>query len=216
MIAPSGSSSQEPGSTNSPTIGESVGAHRRPVGAVEVLVADEQTDVEIDTDRWLRLCVQVLAAEGVGDATKDIEMSLLFVDEETIAVHNERFMGKVGPTDVLSFPIDEEALPGGLVPAGIGVSSDVFDSSEDEDAPLLLGDVLICPAVALQNAPDHVGDRHTGSLDDEIALLVVHGILHLLGMDHMVDDEAEAMEAREQELLDEFYRTRRTPETFNG
>lgn len=216
MTAPSGTSSQEPGSTNSPSAGEPNSVERRIVGAVEVLVADEQTDVDIDTDRWLRLCVQVLAAEGVGDPNKDIEMSLLFVDEATIAVHNERFMGKVGPTDVLSFPIDEEALPGGLVPSGIGVSPDVFDSPEDEDAPLLLGDVLICPAVALQNAPEHIGDRHNGTLDDELALLVVHGILHLLGMDHMVDDEAEAMEAREQELLDEFYRLGQTSGTSNA
>ena len=48
--------------------------------------------------------------------------------------------------------------------------------------------------------------EHGVTFDDEIALLVVHGILHLLGMDHMVDEEAERMERREQQLLDRFYR----------
>ena len=72
---------------------------------------------------------------------------------------------------------------------------------EPEEAPTLLGDVVICPAVANRNAPDHAG-----SYEDELALLVVHGLLHLLGMDHDDPDEAEAMEAREQELLARYHR----------
>jgi len=66
----------------------------------------------------------------------------------------------------------------------------------------VLGDVVICPAVAFRNAPEHAG-----SYDDEVALLVVHGLLHLMGMDHEDDDEAEAMEEREQALLAKFHRT---------
>jgi probable rRNA maturation factor len=65
----------------------------------------------------------------------------------------------------------------------------------------LLGDVVICPSVAAVNATEH-----EVSLDDEVALLVVHGLLHLLGMDHEKDAEAERMEALEQQLLDRFYR----------
>ena len=60
---------------------------------------------------------------------------------------------------------------------------------------------MICPAVAAVNAVEH-----GATFDDEIALLVVHGILHLLGMDHVVDEEAERMERREQQLLDRYYR----------
>ena len=67
--------------------------------------------------------------------------------------------------------------------------------------PALLGDVVICPAVAIRNAPEHAG-----SYEDELALLVVHGILHLLGMDHIDEAEAEVMERRERELLDQFYK----------
>ena len=66
---------------------------------------------------------------------------------------------------------------------------------------MLLGDVVICPAVAARNAVEH-----EVSFDDEVALLVVHGLLHLLGMDHENEAEAERMEALEQQLLARFYR----------
>ena len=185
----------------------------RPRGAVEVFVADEQDAVSVDTDRWLRLAAQVLAEEGVEGG---VEMSLLFVDEVSIGALNQQFMGKTGPTDVLSFPIDEEATPGGRFPdngrRGPGDDSD----GEDDEMPLLLGDVLICPTVALTNSAEHGGTHHDGSLDDELALLVVHGILHLLGMDHDDDAEAEVMEERERQLLHKFHRPILTPSDQPG
>jgi probable rRNA maturation factor len=67
--------------------------------------------------------------------------------------------------------------------------------------PILLGDVVVCPAVAARNAGDHGVTE-----DDELALLVVHGLLHLLGMDHDGDEDAERMERRERELLARFHR----------
>jgi probable rRNA maturation factor len=163
---------------------------------VEVFAADEQTTFPVDTMRWVHLAQAVLADEGVrGEA----ELSLLFVDEVAIGDLNKRFLGKDGPTDVLAFPIDEEPVESGRNPdsggTGPGFSSDL------DELPTLLGDVVICPAVAARNAPEHAG-----TYEDEIALLVVHGVLHLLGMDHMEDDEAEAMEARERELLARHHR----------
>jgi probable rRNA maturation factor len=158
-------------------------------------VADEQVDQPVDTLRWVRLAEAVLQEEGVrGEA----ELSMLFVDEKAIADLNKRFLGKEGPTDVLAFPIDEEPVEGGRSPDSGGTGPGF--SSEPADLPTLLGDVVICPAVAFHNAPDHAG-----TYEDEIALLVVHGVLHLLGMDHEDDDEAEAMEQRERELLARFY-----------
>jgi probable rRNA maturation factor len=194
----------QPGSVEAPT--RSV----VPVGNVEVFCADEQDAIEIDTDRWLRLAAQALAAQGVtGAHGRDVEMSLYFVDETAIAALNEQYMGKTGPTDVLSFPIDGEDAIGssGRMPdnSPSGPNDDRFDEDDDEQ-PFIVGDVLICPSVAQRNAPEHVGPHHDGSLDDELALLVVHGILHLLGMDHMVEAEAEAMEARERMLLHTFHR----------
>ncbi|MGD0219206.1 MAG: rRNA maturation RNase YbeY [Acidimicrobiales bacterium] len=168
---------------------------------VEVFVADEQTEQAVDCARWAELARAALAAEGVrGDA----ELSVLFVDEETIAALNERFLATSGPTDVLAFPIDEDQVVLGRSPDN-GGSGPGWENAEDGSAPVLIGDVVICPAVAWRNAPEHAG-----SFDDEIALLLVHGILHLLGMDHERPAEAEAMGAREQELLDDLFRSKST------
>ena len=159
-----------------------------------VFAADEQVAHPVDTLRWVKLAEAVLADGGVRGET---EVSLLFVDEAAIADLNGRFLGKDGPTDVLAFPIDEEPADSGRSPDSGGTGPGF--SAEPEEAPTLLGDVVICPAVAFRNAPEHAG-----TYDDEIALLVVHGLLHLLGLDHEDSDEAEAMEAKERELLGRF------------
>jgi probable rRNA maturation factor len=164
--------------------------------SLDVYAADEQADVPVAVERWSTLARAVLEAEGILDET---EVSLLFVDEDTIASLNERFLAKEGPTDVLSFPIEDEADRSGRSPDEGGTGPGSIEA--DTGRLVLLGDVVICPAVAAVNAVDH-----GVSLDDELALLVVHGILHLLGMDHEVDDEAERMEQREQQLLARFYR----------
>jgi probable rRNA maturation factor len=162
---------------------------------IDVFAADEQQAHPIDVARWAELARQVLAARGIKGET---EVSLLFVDEEAIAGLNEKFLGKSGPTDVLSFPIEDEPGPTGRSP-DLGGSGP--GTSPEEGVLSLLGDVVICPAVAGRNAAEH-----EVSLDDEVALLVVHGLLHLLGMDHEKDAEAERMEALEQQLLQRFYR----------
>jgi len=162
----------------------------------EVFCADEQSTQSVDIARWAALAEQVLDAEGVG---AEVELSVVFVDEATIAGLNGRFAGKDEPTDVLSFPIDDEPPESGRHPDSGGTGPG--EPSEPEELPMLLGDVYVCPAVAARNAPDHAG-----TLDDELALLVVHGILHLLGMDHEDPGEAEAMEQRERALLARFHR----------
>jgi probable rRNA maturation factor len=163
--------------------------------AVEVFAADEQNDHPVDTLRWVHLAEAVLQEEGLSG---DAELSVLFVDEPAIAELNSRFLGKDGPTDVLAFPIDEEPVESGRSPDSGGTGPGM--PSEPEDVPVLLGDIVICPAVAFRNAPEHAGNY-----DDEVALLVVHGLLHLMGMDHQEDDEAEEMEAKERELLGRHY-----------
>jgi probable rRNA maturation factor len=162
--------------------------------AIDVFAADEQSAVPVDLERWSSLARAVLESRGIkGNA----EVSVLFVDEVAIAALNERFLDKSGPTDVLAFPVEDDPLPPGRFPdmGGTGPGSDV-----DDEPPLLLGDVVVCPSVAERNAKDR-----SIRYDDEIALLVVHGLLHLLGMDHQVDAEAEAMEALERQLLTAFY-----------
>lgn len=161
-------------------------------GEVEVFAADEQTDVPVDLERWRTLAVDVLADLGVRGAA---ELSLLFVTVDEIAALNEEYMGAPGPTDVLAFPIDAADA---TVSSGPGAPSRGPARGEPDpgDLPLLLGDVVVCPSVAAGQAA-----THAGSLDDEFALLVVHGILHVMGHDHAESAEAERMRAEEMRLL---------------
>jgi probable rRNA maturation factor len=165
-------------------------------GVVTVFVSDEQAALPIVVEKWQQLALAVLVDEGVeGEA----ELSVMFVDEETIGDLNKRFMETDGPTDVLSFPIDGDPNEPGRWPDAGGPGPDRIEN-DPEDLPLLLGDVVICTLVAERNAP-----THAGSFDDEVALLVVHGILHLLGMDHAEEAERLEMQSRERELLATHY-----------
>src|ERR1700682_65159 len=115
--------------------------------SVDVFVANEQSQHPIDELRWFRLAESVLAASGVkGNA----ELSVLFVDEQTIAELNLRFHDTQGPTDVLAFPIDEDPIEGGRNPDS-GGSGPGWMPKEPAELPTLLGDVVICPAVASRN-----------------------------------------------------------------
>jgi len=154
-----------------------------------VVVALDEQDQPVDVERWSALARDALTHEGVGRG----ELNLLFVSTAAMTDLNREHMGQDGPTDVLSFPIDAGA---------------------DSDGPvvgpeLLLGDVVVCPEYAAAQAGAHRGDGgHAGTLDDELALLVVHGVLHVLGHDHAEPVEAEAMRARERDLLDTYHRSR--------
>lgn len=157
----------------------------------EVFCADEQSEVTVDLARWQTLAERVLAAEGIRGGT---ELSLLFVSRSDIAVLNEEHLGHEGPTDVLAFPIDASMV----VSTNEGPSRGPDRAPGDPgDLPMLLGDVVICPAVAVEQAP-----AHAGNVDDELALLVVHGILHVLGHDHATPEETATMRRRELELLE--------------
>ena len=162
--------------------------------AVDVFTADEQSDMPVDLLRWGRLARLVLDEERV---TGDAELSVIFVDEHAIADLNQRFLGTTGPTDVLAFPVDDDAGLGGRQPdeGGRGPGA----PSDPADPPIVIGDVVLCPTVAARQA-----ESNAVALDDELALLVVHGVLHLLNYDHAEDRETEAMKRRERELLARF------------
>jgi probable rRNA maturation factor len=116
------------------------------------------------------------------------ELCIKVVDEDTIATLNEQWMEKTGPTDVLAFPMDE--LRPGLV--------------NDEPQEGVLGDVVLCPAVAERQAA-----RAGHPTADELDLLTVHGILHLLGYDHAEPEEHTEMFALQARLLAEWQGARR-------
>ena len=123
----------------------------------------------------------VIEHEGKPDST---EVSISFVDDDEIHRLNRDFRGIDRPTDVLSFECDN--LDDDF--------SDVF-----EEAPYELGDIVIAPDVAERQTNEFGTTFH-----DEVCLLIVHGLLHLCGWDHMEDDEAQEMEARERELLSSY------------
>ena len=142
----------------------------------------------------------LLFVMGQEECPGNTEVSVSFVDDETIAQLNEEYRGKRGPTDVLSFECDGmdddwdddfDFAP----PEGAGAGAD--GAPEDADGmPFLLGDIIIAVDVV---------ERQTAifgtTFEGEMSMLLVHGALHLCGYDHIEDDEAEEMEAREAELL---------------
>jgi len=108
------------------------------------------------------------------------ELAILFVDTATMTDLNRRWMDERGPTDVLSFPMDE------LRPGRPGEPS----------AAGLLGDVVLCPQIAAKQA------RSAGhSTSEELLLLTTHGILHLLGFDHAEPEEEKEMFDLQRRLL---------------
>lgn len=142
-----------------------------------IYLTDEQSDVDVDAEQLVRLARFVLGDRSVPD---DMEVSLLLVDRDTITGLNATHMGKDHATDVLAFPIDE---PGTTPP----------------DVPAVLGDVVLCPAVAHDQAA-----RFSRTGPQEVRLLVVHGLLHLLGMDHADPTEEAEMFGLTDRLLAEF------------
>jgi probable rRNA maturation factor len=127
------------------------------------------------------------------------ELSVLLVDVATITDLHKRWLGEPGPTDVLAFPMDELRPP----PPG----SDRADRAGGQPVsePGLLGDVVLCPEVAVEQA------REAGHpVADELEMLCAHGILHLLGYDHAEPDERATMFGLQDRLLDS-WRAERGP-----
>ena len=137
-------------------------------GHPRVLVSNRlsaTTTTAIDESALAGLARRTLTAEG----HDLVELSLSFVDEAEMAELHVRYMQEAGPTDVLSFPLDDDDL--------------------DEHGVRMLGDVVVAPEVAARNNADDPGA--------ELRLLVVHGVLHVLGYDHEEDDERAEMWARQ-------------------
>jgi probable rRNA maturation factor len=132
------------------------------------------------------------------------ELSVLLVDTATMTDLHKRWLGEPGPTDVLAFPMDELRPP----PPG----SDRGDRSGGQPGPDpgLLGDVVLCPGVAADQA------REAGHpVADELEMLCTHGILHLLGFDHAESDERATMLGLQGRLLDAWRAERASSQDAN-
>lgn len=154
---------------------------------MSVFLADEQTE-QVGLDELRALAETILRHEGYPE---EAEVTLLLVSEPEMASYNQKFLDREGPTDVLAFPVEE--LRPGRVP-----------ERDPHGPPLMLGDVVVAPTYVRRQAVEF-----GVSFDDEIALMVTHGILHLLGYDHVEDGDMERMESKERELLAKVGRSRR-------
>jgi probable rRNA maturation factor len=135
-------------------------------GAGPSIAVSNRQPLPVDEATMIDLARETLTGEGALDA----DLSVSFVGEDEMAELHARYMGEPGPTDVLSFPIDDEA--------------------SEHDGRRMLGDVVIAPSVAVRNnSADPAG---------EMRLLLVHGILHLLGSDHEEQEERAAMWAKQE------------------
>ena len=147
------------------------------------MIPTEDIDIENETDfdiDILRVYQQVRFMFDQLRLHPQTAVSILFVDEERMAQLHVEWMDEPGPTDVLSFPMDELVLP-----------------EEGEDAmPGLLGDIVLCPAFAERQARDN-----GQSLEEELAMLLTHGILDCLGYDHAEPDEHTLMFGLQGKLL---------------
>ncbi len=154
---------------------------------MNVAVADADR-FDIDQGAVGDFVTSILTREGVALGAS---LAITFVSVGEIADLNERFLGHDGPTDVLSFPI-EDATPG-------------EPPTAPEDGPgLELGDIFICRDVVANHA-----EEYGVMFVDELFLMVCHGVLHILGWDHQTEVDTVAMEAREAEHLSTIGRRRR-------
>lgn len=140
-----------------------------------------EVESSVDLDRVQKLAEFAMDQMRLHPAT---DLYIRFVDLETMEELHVKHMDEPGPTDVLSFPMDElePGTDGSITPAGI------------------LGDIVICPDFAEPQA-----EKAGHSLMDEVLLLTTHGILHLLGHDHAEPDEERVMFALQKDILNKFY-----------
>jgi probable rRNA maturation factor len=147
---------------------------------VSIEIANE-SGADVNTDAILAVARYALDEMGVNPLA---ELSVLLVDLAYMTELNHRWMGGDGPTDVLAFPMDEGSIDHG-------------PAEPNAAEPALLGDVVLCPEVAAKQA---VTAGHAAA--DELHLLTVHGVLHLLGYDHAEPDEEREMFALQAKLLE--------------
>lgn len=138
---------------------------------------ENESGVACDLDSLRDLAAFVMTALRLHD---DTEVAISLVDEPRMTELHLEWMDEPGPTDVLSFPMDELRVPG----------------DDEEPDPGMLGDIVLCPSFAAVQAAERGRD-----LDGELQFLVVHGMLHLLGHDHATQEEYDRMFAMQDELL---------------
>jgi len=137
------------------------------------ITVDDEQPVPVDVSFLRALAARALNALAV---PRDAALAVTLVDADRMAELKDKALGERAPTDVLAFPMD--------------------DPTDPMPGPFVVGDVVICPVVAAEQA------RAVGhSLNDELAILLVHGVLHCLGRDHATPADGKAMFAEQADVL---------------
>ena len=142
-----------------------------------IIDSSELTEQPVWPDERIREVVSFALAQM--EVPADAEVSVSLVDTARIHELNRTFRGVDRLTDVLSFPCDE-----------------LDDEEVEAGEPLVLGDIVIAPAVCAEQAP-----TYGNSFDEEMTMLAVHSVLHLLGYDHIEDADAAEMQAEERRII---------------
>lgn len=150
---------------------------------MEVLVTDEQEKLELDIEFIKSVALAIM---GFIKSPENAQLSMVFCDDESIKALNNDYRGKNEPTDVLSFPIELE----NFVPE-----------------VRMLGDIVISTDTAFRQA-----DEYKHSVIAEIVILMIHGLLHLHGYDHIEEDDMVKMRAKEAEVLNHLCSHKRFPQ----
>ena len=152
---------------------------------LDVELSDSILDAEIDWESLIARSTNAALNGGLSHKTAPMELYIELVDDEQSQQLNCDYRGKDKPTNVLSFPgIEPDDLPSAFLEASKG------------GPPVLLGDLMIADNVVIREASEQ-----QKTIENHLSHLVVHGVLHLLGYDHIEDEEAEEMEALEREIL---------------
>ncbi len=140
-------------------------------------ISNESTS-QVDTDAIVSVAAFTIAAMGLHP---ECDLEILLVNEDRMSELHVEWMDLPGPTDVLSFPMDE------LTPDSL------------EDGPGIIGDIVLCPEFAAAQAKS--------GLASELHLLTIHGILHCIGFDHLLPDEEKVMFALQEKILGDWQST---------
>ena len=151
------------------------------MGKVKVYINDNQKSVKLPSGTRMLVRKACTATLKVENFIEDAEVNVTFVDKKEIHELNLEFRSKDAPTDVLSFP---------------GYEPEDIDVVKNMDDLMVMGDIIISKEKVIEQA-----EEYGNTFEREFAYLLVHGILHLLGYDHMEEDEKAIMRDKEEEIL---------------
>jgi probable rRNA maturation factor len=174
------------------------------VHALSIEIINESSYLAVDDEQFVLLARYVFEQLSINP---DADLTVLFLDEDAMEQLHLDYMGLDGPTDVMSFPIDE--LTPGALPHHLQAKVATHQASSDEkdQFDLVLGDIAICPAIAIKQA-----EKAGHTANEEMLLLTVHGILHIIGHDHAEPAQKKIMFDLQRKLLIGFLASRKIGE----